>query len=265
MPRSSSARTFRFTATVTGSANTGVIWQVDNATGGSSAAGTITPAGVYTAPAALPVPQSATVTAVAAADPAVSATATITLLARPPAGRTYFVAANGSDGNPGTKGAPLRHIQTAAKLARAGDTVLVRQGVYRELVGPPASGNAADGFVTFRSYHGETATVDGTGLPIPGGQAGLFTITDQGYLIVEGFELRNYATNLRSQVPIGIYVQGAGSNISSSSTTMCTTSSRGRRPTRTNAARMPSASRSAAPGRPPPSTPSSSAATRSTM
>jgi hypothetical protein len=204
---------FQFAATVTGSANTKAIWQVDNATGGSSAAGTITPAGLYTAPTALPVPQSATVTAVSAADPAASATATITLLARPPTGRLYFVAPNGNDGNPGTKAAPLRHILKAAKLARAGDTVLVRQGVYRELVTPPAAGNATDGFITFESYPGETATIDGTGLPIPGGQSGLFTISNRGYLIVEGFEIRNYSTHRLDEVPIGISVQGDGTNI----------------------------------------------------
>jgi hypothetical protein len=202
-----------FAATVTGGTDARVIWQVDNATGGGSAAGTITPAGVYTAPAALPVPQSATVTAVSVADPAASATATVTLLARPPSGRLYFVAPNGNDGNPGTKAAPLRHIRTAAKLARAGDTVLVRQGVYRELVSPPASGNATDGFISFESNPGETATIDGTGLPIRGGQSGLITISDRGYLIVEGFELRNYSTNCRCAVPIGIFVQGAGANI----------------------------------------------------
>jgi hypothetical protein len=206
-------QTVRFTATLAGSADAKVIWQVDNAAGGSRAAGTITLAGVYTAPAALPVPASATVTAVSAADPAASATATVTLLARRPAGRFYFVAPNGNDANPGTKKAPLRHIQTAAKLARAGDTVLVRQGVYRELVSPPFSGNATRGFITFESYPGETATIDGKGLPIPGGQSGLFTISDQRYLIVEGFELRNYSTNRLSEVPIGIYVEGAGSNI----------------------------------------------------
>jgi hypothetical protein len=206
-------QTIRFTATVTGSANARVVWQVDNATGGGMTAGTITRAGVYTAPAAPPVPASATVTAVSAADPRVSATATVTLLARPAKGRTFFVAANGNDGNPGTKAAPLRHIRRAAGLARAGDTVLVRRGVYRELVSPPSSGNATRGFITFASYPGETATIDGTGLPIPDGQAGLFTISDQGYLIVEGFELRNYSTNRLDEVPIGIYVQGAGSNI----------------------------------------------------
>jgi hypothetical protein len=203
----------QFTATVIGGGNSNVVWQVDNATGGSSAAGTITPAGLYTAPTALPVPASATVTAVAVVDPTASATATLTLLALPPAGRTFFVAPGGNDANRGSKAAPWRTIQHAANLAKAGDTVEVRQGIYNELVIPPASGNATQGFITFMSYPGETATIDGTGLPIPGGQAGLFTITDQGYLIVEGFELRNYSTNLRSQVPIGIWVQGAGSNL----------------------------------------------------
>ncbi|MGD8501034.1 MAG: DUF1565 domain-containing protein, partial [Phycisphaerales bacterium] len=47
---------------------------------------------------------------------------------------TYYVATDGSDENPGSEAEPLRTIQRAASLARAGDTILVRGGVYREAV-----------------------------------------------------------------------------------------------------------------------------------
>lgn len=65
--------TRQFTATVTGAANTIVTWTCTN--------GTINASGLYTAPAALPNPAVATVTATSAADPAVSATTTVTLTA----------------------------------------------------------------------------------------------------------------------------------------------------------------------------------------
>jgi len=43
-----------FTATVTDASNTNVLWSVNGVPGGTAATGTITAAGVYTAPADLP-------------------------------------------------------------------------------------------------------------------------------------------------------------------------------------------------------------------
>ncbi len=206
-------QTLQFNAAVSGTTNTAVTWQVDNATGGVAASGTVSQTGLYTAPSSLPNPAVATITAVSKADPTVSATATVTLLAHASAGNTFYVAANGSDGNPGTLGAPWKTIQHAANVAAAGDTVLVRQGVYNEHVAFASSGNAAAGFITFETYPGETATVDGTGLDIPQGQWGLFTFQNVGYVVVEGFEVRNYTTSSIKQVPIGIYVFGAGNSV----------------------------------------------------
>jgi len=66
----------QFTATVTGTSNTTVTWQVNGATGGNSTTGTISTSGNYTAPATLP-SSSVTVTAVSQADTAVSGSATV--------------------------------------------------------------------------------------------------------------------------------------------------------------------------------------------
>ena len=55
---------------------------------------------------------------------------------------------------------PLKTIQEAAERARAGDTVLVRGGTYRETIKPANSGTAS-ARITFAPYNGETVTVSG--------------------------------------------------------------------------------------------------------
>lgn len=55
-------------------------------------------------------------------------------------GDTIYVSPSGSDMNPGSQQAPLKTISAAAEQARAGDTVLVLEGVYRERVAPPRGG-----------------------------------------------------------------------------------------------------------------------------
>ncbi len=187
-----------------------VLWQVNNAIGGTAASGTITAGGLFTAPASLPNPAAVTVTAVAAGNSVETSTATITLLAQPPAGTTYYVATTGSDSDPGTITAPFATLRHAASVTRPGDTVLVRQGTYHQLLTPTVSGNTAQGPITFETYPGELATIDGTGLPIPNGQNGLVTLNSISYVIIQGFELRNYSTTSVHQVPIGVYLTGAG-------------------------------------------------------
>src|SRR5208337_2519656 len=156
---------------------------------------------------------SATVTAVSQADPSKSATAVITLVTQPATGNTYYVSPSGKDSNPGTFSQPWRTIQHAANTVQAGDTVYVRQGVYKEVVTLKSSGSAAAGFITFSSYPGELATLDGTGQPIKGGQWGLLTIPSHSYIVINGFEVRNYKTKKVADTPIGIWIFGQGSNV----------------------------------------------------
>jgi hypothetical protein len=204
---------WQFTATLSGGATGPVVWQVNNVVGGAASTGTISTAGIYTSPTTLPVLGSVTVTASLASNPMVAAAATITLASRAPTGHTYFVATTGNDSAAGTEAAPFRTIQHVVGQIAAGDTVYVRQGVYKERLAPLKPGNATAGYITFSSYPGETATLDGTGLPIPNGQAGLVDLANASYLVVQGFELRNYSTTSINDVPIGIYVHGPGTNV----------------------------------------------------
>lgn len=126
---------------------------------------------------------------------------------------TYYVSTSGNDSNAGTISSPWRTLQHAANTVVAGDTVYARAGVYNEVVTVPTSGSASAGYITFSSYTGELATVDGTGLAVPNGQAGLFTIQNQSYVIINGFEVRNFSTSSAKDVPIGIYIFGSGTNL----------------------------------------------------
>jgi hypothetical protein len=72
-------QTQAFQATVVGSTNTNVTWQVNGVVGGSASAGTISSSGFFTAPAILPPGASATVIAVSQANPKDSASVTVTL------------------------------------------------------------------------------------------------------------------------------------------------------------------------------------------
>jgi len=73
--------TQQFTATVTGSTNTAVTWQVNGATGGDAINGTVSTTGLYTAPSVLPSNTTVAVTAIAQADTTKTAAATVTLTA----------------------------------------------------------------------------------------------------------------------------------------------------------------------------------------
>lgn len=69
----------QFTATVSGSANTAVTWQVNGVTGGDVVTGTITTGGLFAAPASVTATLTVAVMAVAQADPTKSASASVTI------------------------------------------------------------------------------------------------------------------------------------------------------------------------------------------
>ncbi|MGC2231223.1 MAG: hypothetical protein WBA09_06950 [Candidatus Acidiferrum sp.] len=68
-----------FSATVTNTTNTNVSWSVNGVAGGSASTGTITTAGVYTAPPDLPSLTTVQITATSQADPTKSASAQLTI------------------------------------------------------------------------------------------------------------------------------------------------------------------------------------------
>jgi hypothetical protein len=125
---------------------------------------------------------------------------------------SFYVSTTGSDTNAGTQAAPWRTIQHAADVARPGNTVNVRGGTYEELVTIKSSGNATEGYITFRSYPGETAVLDAEHFT-PSGRSAVLSIHDKSYVRIEGFEIRNYRTAEHHLTPLGISVMGGGSHI----------------------------------------------------
>jgi hypothetical protein len=71
-----------------------------------------------------------------------------------------YVAIGGSDANIGSRAAPYRTINRCAQVATAGDTCVIRAGIYHETVRPLNSG-AANSPISFVAFPGESVTVSG--------------------------------------------------------------------------------------------------------
>ncbi len=76
------------------------------------------------------------------------------------AGRTIYVNASAAAGGDGSEAKPFRTIQGAADVAKAGDTILIHSGTYRETVVPKNSGKRG-GFITFKPVDGAKVIVSG--------------------------------------------------------------------------------------------------------
>ncbi len=108
---------------------------------------------------------------------------------------TYYVATSGDDNGSGTETQPLRTIQKAASLARAGDTVLVRGGVYSEHVVLRFSGQEGKP-VVLKNYPDERPVIQpGERGEQPPGH-GVLLQAEEGYqkpigwITIEGLEIR---------------------------------------------------------------------------
>jgi len=76
-------------------------------------------------------------------------------------GNTYYVSQNSpiaNDDNDGSMLTPFKTIGKAAAVAKAGDTVIVREGVYRETLTPKNNGTATAP-ITYRAAEGEKVVI----------------------------------------------------------------------------------------------------------
>jgi hypothetical protein len=106
---------------------------------------------------------------------------------------TYYVDkdnSRASDSNTGTESSPWKTIQNGASVAKAGDTVYVKGGVYYEWVDVKNSGTSGNP-ITFKAYPGSRPIIDGSQTTIRASYDGLFTARNKNYITVDGFEVRN--------------------------------------------------------------------------
>jgi hypothetical protein len=100
----------------------------------------------------------------------------------------YYVAPGGSDTSPGSAGSPFRTIQKAADAAGAGDTVIVRPGIYTggsRIVSLSRSGGQGNP-ITFVSEDRWGAILEGRDQSL---EAWYFD-AGVGHIRIEGFEIR---------------------------------------------------------------------------
>lgn len=121
------------------------------------------------------------------------------LLAPTPGGREWYVSPTGNDSAPGTRAAPLRAIDRAAQLARAGDVVTIAPGTYAESVRVRNSGTPEKRIVFQAEQRGAVVLTGGrhtfqpafwTGGPEPRGQ---------WYVTVRGLVFRRYSDPLSTE------------------------------------------------------------------
>jgi uncharacterized protein (DUF1800 family) len=134
--------TRQFTATVTGATNTAVTWTVNGISGGNAIVGTISSAGLYTAPASAPNPASVTVQATSVQSPSSAGSATVTVQPPAPPPITVTVAP------PAVTVAPSATQQFTATVTNSANTA-VTWSVNGTLGGSAAAGTiSATGLYT---------------------------------------------------------------------------------------------------------------------
>lgn len=74
----------------------------------------------------------------------------------------YHVGKNGNDLSPGNEQNPFLTINKAASIAKAGDKVIVHEGIYRENVNPKYSGLSDKRRITYEAAGGEKVTIKGS-------------------------------------------------------------------------------------------------------
>lgn len=74
----------------------------------------------------------------------------------------YHVAKSGVDTHPGTQERPFLTINAAAGIARAGDTIIVHAGEYREWVNPRFGGHSNTRRITYQAAEGEHVAIKGS-------------------------------------------------------------------------------------------------------
>lgn len=78
---------------------------------------------------------------------------------------TYYVDKNNpvaSDSNSGSSSHPFKTISAVAKILRPGERVLIRGGIYREVIQPARGGEGPDKMISYEAFPGEEVMIKGS-------------------------------------------------------------------------------------------------------
>lgn len=115
------------------------------------------------------------------------------------AGKTYYVSGSGNDSWPGTKDKPFATVEHGIGLLKAGDTLYLRGGTYKETLslGSSVKGSARRE-VTLGSAPGETAVISGSNE-----KKILLTVRGASYVNIEGLEFKDARGQDSSGINLG--------------------------------------------------------------
>ncbi len=108
-------------------------------------------------------------------------------------GNIYYVDQNhplANDSNPGTEDLPWKTISKAANTLKAGDTVYIKEGTYKERVIPKNSG-VKGAYISYIAYPGDEVTIDGSNVTLPDDLVGLLHISNKSYIRIIDLKIRN--------------------------------------------------------------------------
>ena len=116
----------------------------------------------------------------------------------------FYVAVGGNDKDPGSINKPFKTIQKGIDILTPGDMLLIRGGTYKEKISIKNSGSSS-GYITIKNYPEEIVIIKGTNT----GGANL-SMVNKSFIRIEGLEL---SSNSGNDLPMGISIEGAGTNI----------------------------------------------------
>ena len=120
-------------------------------------------------------------------------------------GKTYYVSTKGSDKAVGSQAKPFRTIKRAIKALKAGDTLLIRGGTYKERITVNRSGKKNQ-YITIANYPGESVCLSGGNRKASDQR--LLKVTGS-YLCIRGIKI----ANLIGKNAWGVAVMPGASNI----------------------------------------------------
>ena len=114
----------------------------------------------------------------------------------------YYVSPSGNDASAGSSLVPWRTLQHAANVARAGDTVIIRNGVY---AGFRAQSGGTSGFpITFRTDEGAHAIIN-TVSPV-GKKGSIIEIEEYDWWVLDGIEVAGAPQNAGIDIRVADHV-----------------------------------------------------------